>query len=60
MKLTGGWGEKEQINRYNISSDTFLSTTAQRNSSHVSLIDALGPGGTWYDGKGTHEMMIVG
>ena len=58
MKLTGGWGEEEQINCHNSSSESVSLTTDHRKSTHVSLIDALGPGGTWYDGKGTHEMMI--
>jgi len=47
MKVTGGWGE-EQIIRRNQTGK--VSVTATENCK--GLIDALGPGGTWYDGKG--------
>ncbi len=49
MKVTGGWGE-EQINCRNQSSRVTVMAPMKCNG----LITALGPGGTWYDGKGTY------
>jgi regulator of RNase E activity RraB len=49
MKVTGGWGE-EQINCRNQSSRVSVMAPMKCNG----LITALGPGGTWYDGKGTY------